>query len=374
MDWGKFKNVLCIRPDNLGDVLMTSPAIRAFKESVPNRKVTLLTSSAGGQIARFIPQIDDVIVYDIPWYKHGEAGSGKEISDIVKKIKERKFDAAIIFTVFSQNPLPTAMLCYMAGIQRVAGYCRENPYNLMSDWIPDHEPVYKVTHEVERQLELVRHLGASVKNDNIVLSTPPAVRKDVLDKMHNEGIDMNAPWLVLHPGVSEAKRQYPVDYFAEVARQVVHELGYQVVITGVESEGSLASQIMDYSGEGAHTLVGKLDMAELIALISEAPLLISNNTGPVHIAAGVGTPVVVLYAMTNPQHTPWRVPNKVLTFQVAESLKSRNVIISQANEKYFDENKPMVQPEEVLSAAKELLDEVSLEENFISSSFALLKI
>ncbi len=369
MDWRNFKNVLCIRPDNLGDLLMTSPAIRAFKKSVPNRKITLLTSGAGSKIARFIPEIDDVMTYDIPWYKHGNPASGKEVYDIVDAIKERAFEAAIIFTVFSQNPLPTAMLCYMAGIKRVAGYCRENPYNLMSDWVPDHEPVYKVKHEVERQLELVQHLGAIVTHDNIVLSTSPTARRAILDKMKSEGIDLEAPWLVLHPGVSEVKRQYPVDYFAEVTRRVIHELGYQVVITGVESERSLASHIIKHSGPGTHTLAGKLDVAELIALIAEAPLLIGNNTGPVHIAAGVGTPVVVLYAMTNPQHTPWRIPNKVLTFQVPELLKSKNVIISQANEKYFDENKPMVQPEEVLSAIKELLEETSLEGSLSSSSF-----
>lgn len=353
-NWSDFKHILCVRPDNLGDVLMTSPAIRALKESVPGRKITLLTSKAGKAVAELIPEIDEIIAFDIPWYKHGHISSGQEALTIIERIKAEKFDAAIIFTVFSQNPLPTAMLCFMAGIPRIAGYCRENPYRLITDWIPDKEPLYEIKHEVVRQLDLVKYLGAAVKNEVLALKVEKKVERLVLEKLRRNGINVDKPWLVLHPGVSETKRQYPIALFAEVVQHFV-KMGYQVLLTGVLSETALADYVIAEAGIGVYSLMGKLNMKELIALIAQAPLLIANNTGPVHIAAAVNTPVVVVYAMTNPQHTPWKVAQKVLPFEVPKAIRSKNIIIEKANEQSFGKNKGMIQPQEVVMAAIELL-------------------
>src|SRR5207245_24889 len=104
--------------------------------------------------------------------------------------------------------------------------------------------------------------------------------------------------------------------FAEAARCLALDYGCQMVFTGCEAEGELVQQIRTLMGVRSHALVGRLDLAELAALLALAPLLIANNTGPVHVAAAVGTPVVDLYALTNPQHTPWAVPNRVLFHDV----------------------------------------------------------
>ena len=164
-DWKNFKNILCIRPDNMGDLIMTSPAIKALKEAVPGRKITLLTSKAGALIADFIPEVDEVITCNLPWEKIGADNKSDEVLALVNLLQEGDYDAAVLFNVYSQNPLPNAMLCYMAGIKRVAGYCRENPYGLITDWIPDEEPLYKIKHEVRRQLDLVAAIGANVEEE-----------------------------------------------------------------------------------------------------------------------------------------------------------------------------------------------------------------
>ena len=91
----------------------------------------------------------------------------------------------------------------------------------------------------------------------------------------------------------------------------------QVLFTGGAAENGLVEQIQDAMGVPSFSLVGKLSVSELAALIVMAPLLVANNTGPVHIAAAVGTPVVVLYALTNPQHTPWAVVHRVLNHDVS---------------------------------------------------------
>src|SRR5438067_1023673 len=113
--WKKAQNILCVRLDNMGDVLMTTPAIRAVKESIPNAKITLLTSAMGEPIAKFIPEIDSIISFTVPWVRvtkrRKEDQSLQRLADVLRM---HAFDAAILFTVYSQNPLPAALLCYMA--------------------------------------------------------------------------------------------------------------------------------------------------------------------------------------------------------------------------------------------------------------------
>ena len=146
-DWSNCRNILCIRPDNMGDLLMSGPAIRAIKASFET-KITVLTSSMATAIAALMPEIDEVMVFDVPWVKTQEAANKEAVAQIVSRLAEKKFDAAVIFTVFSQNPLPSAMLAYLAGIPKVLAYCRENPYGLLSDWVPDEEPYALIRHQV----------------------------------------------------------------------------------------------------------------------------------------------------------------------------------------------------------------------------------
>src|SRR4051794_32870153 len=158
--WRDAKRILCVRLDTLGDVLMTTPAIRALKAARPGRHVTLLTSAPGAAAARLVPEIDDVIVYDAPWLK-ATAPRQDSRPDLAMpdRLRQAKFDAAVVFTAYSQNPLPSAMLCYFADIPRRLAHCRENPYQLLTDWVPEPEPQTGIRHEVQRQLDLVAMVG-----------------------------------------------------------------------------------------------------------------------------------------------------------------------------------------------------------------------
>jgi ADP-heptose:LPS heptosyltransferase len=132
-------------------------------------------------------------------------------------------------------------------------------------------------------------------------------------------IAMDQPWILMHPGASAASRRYPPRHWAELLRMVHVQLGLPVVLTGDEGEQPLIADIRGQSGVPtghAHSLAGKLDLAQLAAVIELASVAVSNNTGPAHIAAAVGTPVVDLYALTNPQHTPWQVASRVLYHDV----------------------------------------------------------
>src|SRR4051794_20295691 len=136
--WQNAERVLCVRLDALGDVLMTTPALRALKESNPGRQLTLLTSPSGAAVAPLVPEIDCCWIYESPWVKSTPCRQDS-LADraMIERLRDGRFDAAVIFTVYSQNPLPAAMLCYLSDIPLRLAHCRENPYQLLTDWVVD---------------------------------------------------------------------------------------------------------------------------------------------------------------------------------------------------------------------------------------------
>jgi ADP-heptose:LPS heptosyltransferase len=342
----------------MGDLVMSAPAIWALKESF-QCSVTLLTSSMARGIAPYIPGVDDVIEWNVPWVKGTKAETDADFQKIIDTIKKRRFDGAIIFTVFSQNPLPTALMLTLAGIPQRVAYCRENPYHLLSHWIPDPEPYFVVRHQVRRDLDLVKAIGASASNEKITIRLPENFEPAVRTKLTSAGVDTVKPWLIIHPGVSEKKREYPADRWIEAGKRIITELKYQVIITGATDEKHLADQIREGIGSGAYSVAGALMLEEFITLIRFSPLLISVNTASIHLAAALETKVIVLYALTNPQHTPWKAIGKILPYSVAENLQSRNAVLQFVQRHYFAKKIEKVDPEEILNAAYELLIEKS---------------
>jgi lipopolysaccharide heptosyltransferase II len=362
-DWQRAESILCVRLDALGDVLMTTPALRAVRRSQETRaelshsgrRITLLTSPAAAELAPLVPEIDECIVYDAPWMKATapRADSRPEFA-MIERLRRSRFDAAIIFTVFSQNPLPAALLCMMAGIPRRLAHCRENPYQLLTDWIQEPEPNRFIRHEVRRQLDLVASVGYCTTDERLSLSVPPDAVAKLRGMLRAIGVDPENAWALVHPGASAPSRRYPPDLFAAAADLLAQDLHLPIVFSGVEAERELIEGIRTAMHAPSHSLAGRLDLAELAALISLAPVLISNNTGPAHIAAAVGTPVVDMYALTNPQHTPWGVPHRVLNFDVP----CKNCFKSVCPEGHHD-CLARVPPESVARAALELLASVA---------------
>ncbi|REG48443.1 lipopolysaccharide heptosyltransferase II [Paraburkholderia sp. BL6669N2] len=317
--WGEdVKRILCVRLDNLGDVLMTTPALHALRQSAPGRHITLLASRSGIALAPFLDDVDDAIVYDAPWADRPMNASHTWMDDqrMQERLRGGGFDAAVIFTVYSQSPLPAAMLCYMAGIPRRLAHCRENPYTLMTDWLREPEPQQRTRHEVQRQLDLVRHVGAQTQDTHMRFHVDTADRRSLEAQLTARGVASDDGWIVLHPGATAASRRYPPERFGEVATRLSREAGVPVLITGSSSERELVAAVIHTAAPGArahlHDLSGALTLGELAALIERASVLVSNNSGPVHLASALKTPVVDLYALTNPQHTPWQTPHRVL--------------------------------------------------------------
>ncbi|MDH0868155.1 glycosyltransferase family 9 protein [Mitsuaria sp. GD03876] len=354
--WRSARRVLLIRLDNLGDVLMTTPAIAAVRESLPDARLTLLAAPSMAGLAPHLPEVDEIVGFHAPWMKagataldamgsvaesgpdRGAASRGGHERDLLARLMKDRHDAAIVFTVCTQSVFPAATLCRLAGIPNVAGHARERAYGLLSDEIPDRDEICDgMRHEVRRQLDLVAALGMRTRDERLRFRVLDGDRIAVRRALDAAGLRPGQPFVLLHPGASAPSRRYPAGRFGEAARQLRQALAPAgdglgarrvggrasfggtppaIVLCGGPGEEGLVREMRDALGGEALLPTSTSGIGELGALIAEADLLIANNSGPVHLAAAVGTPVVDLYALTNPQHTPWLVPSRVLFHDV----------------------------------------------------------
>lgn len=349
--WQTATRLLAIRPDNLGDLLMTTPALRALRESGPaGRRISLLTSPSGAAAAPFIPEIDRHFAAALPWLP-GAPAEPEAFAGLLAELRAAAFEAAVIFTVYSQNPLPAALFCWQAGIPLTLAHCRENPYHLLSDWVPEPEPHEVLRHEVRRQLDLVAAIGARTPDERLSFRLRRADEEAVRARLRAAGINPGRRWVVVHPGASAPSRRYPPEHFIALANLLGELPDVQLVLAGGGGEAELVDAIHRCLRRPAAALAGDLGLGELAALIAGAALLVANNSGPVHIAAALGTPVVDIYALTNPQHAPWRVPHRVLFHDVPCRFCYRS-LCPQGHHACLRQ----LDPERVANAARELLE------------------
>lgn len=290
--WSDARSVLCIRLDSLGDVLMCTPAMRAIKQSRPGRCITLLGSRSGADAAPFIPELDAVLEYPAPWMASNGRCLPAAGMAFVDSLAARRFDAVAIFTPYRQSSLPAALMCYLAGIPLRLAHCRENPYQLLSDWLPDPEPDTMVRNEVRRQLDLVASVGCTASSARLSFSVRASDIDSVRNRLAARGIHAGRQWILLHPGANDHSRRYPPDQWARVIRDLSARTGLPMVLTGDAAEQQLVDRLVAASGNKAVSFAGLLDLGELGAAISLASLVISNHAGPAHVALALGTPLL----------------------------------------------------------------------------------
>jgi histidinol-phosphate phosphatase family protein len=281
--------VLVARADSAGDVLLTGPAIRAVAAGASH--VTLLCGPRGIDAARLLPGIDELIEWCVPWIDpQPPAVDEVEVTALVKGVEAGRFDSAVIFTSFHQSPLPLALLLRLAGVPRIAAISEDYPGSLLD---VRHRGVPDDLSEVERALVLAGAAGFTL---------PPGddgrlrLRRPLPDV---PGLPEH--YLVVHPGASVPARACPPEQCREFVAALV-DAGHRVVVTGGHGERELTRYV---AGDAALDLGGRTTMAELATVLAGAGCVVVANTGPAHLAAAVGTPVVSLFAPTVP-YERWR--------------------------------------------------------------------
>ena len=303
--------LLAVRLDNAGDVLLLGPALRAAANG--SDEVVLLVSPQGEDAARLLPGVDDVIVWTCPWIDASPPPvTSADVDAVISGVRSRNFDKALVFSSFHQSALPTALVLRLAGISWVGAISVDYPGSLLDlrHLVDDDLP------EPERARSLAEAAGFSLPaGDDGALRVLP----DLPPVGH---LVETGPYVVLHPGTSVPARAWPVERFAECCAQLT-DRGRHVVVTGAASERELTERV---AGAGsAVDLGGATSMAELASVLAGAEAVVVGNTGPAHLAAAVGTPVVSLFAPTVPaaRWAPYGVPSVLLGDQHAACRDSR---------------------------------------------------
>ena len=303
---------LVVRLDSDGDVLLAGPAVRAVAAS--GDRVVLLVGPQGAAAARLLPGVDEVLVWSCPWIVADPAPVDPgDIAEVVDQLRARRVDRALVLTSFHQSPLPTALVLRLAGVAWVGAVSEDYPGSLLDLRLrlPD-----AGLHEAQRQLRLAEAAGFAL---------PPgddgglAVRRPLPDV---GGLVGDEPYLVVHPGASVPARAPGVPWATDLVAALA-ERGRRVLVTGGPGETALTAAVAGTSA--AIDLGGATTLAQLAAVLDGADAVVVGNTGPAHLAAAVGTPVVSLFAPVVPAERwrPWRVPHALLGDQEAPCALSR---------------------------------------------------
>lgn len=342
-------NLLAIRLDAAGDVLMCSPALRALTEH--GHRVTLLTSESGALAGERIDGLHEVRRWHAPWMKASAPANRAAVPEMAAQLAARAFDGALIFTSYSQSPLPAALLCQMAGIPLRIAHCRENPYQLLTHWLRETEPDTMLRHEVQRQLDLVAQLGCHPSSTRLGLRINDRDRLAAAHALQGVGIDPDGDWIVLHPGATALSRRYPSPLWRQAAQLIVQRTRLPLVFAGGVTEHTQLQEIIGTTPARWPSVAGQLDFGGLAALVQRARVLVACNSAPAHLAAATGTPVADLYALTNPQHTPWQVRHRLL-YEPVPCHTCYQSICPRGDNRCLSG----VTPERVAHAVQELLD------------------
>jgi ADP-heptose:LPS heptosyltransferase len=357
------RHTLVARLDSDGDVLLAGPAIRAVARG--SDRVTLLVAPSGEQAARLLPGADDVLVWSCPWSGYAPPSfDPADVERLIATLRAARIEQAVVMTSFHQSALPLALLLRLAGVGRVVATSADYAGSLLDVRHPPGGP-----HEVQRGLSLVAAAGFTTLDDGQLALRRPLPQVPAELRTWAEPLD---GFVAVHSTASVPARAPSPAHVARIVASL-RRAGRAVVLTGTEADGDVTAGVAQQSelrlaeiiGGGTPMasaaeaplldLAGRTTFAELAAVLERADCLVSGNTGPAHLAAAVGTPVVSLFAPVVPAAAwrPWGVPCVVLGDQSAPCAGTRARTCPVPGHPCLDG----IAPEDVVAAVQQLAPE-----------------
>jgi heptosyltransferase-2 len=272
-------------PNWIGDAVMATPALAAIRTTFPAAHVAVVANPLVAALFTFHPCCDRVIVFDKRGRHQGAGGFWR----LCRELRRERFDLAILL----QNAFEAAFMAALAGIPRRAGYRTDGRRLLLNHGIPAVDKKHGL-HHVDYYLQMLRQLGIAADNRAPRLALTPA-EEERAEKILGPG-----EWLAVNPGASygAAKRWFP-ERFAAVADALAAEYGMQVVLTGGPGEKEIGADIERAMGTAPLNLIGRTAVRELMAVLARCRLMVTNDSGPMHVAAAFNVPLVAVFGPTD---------------------------------------------------------------------------
>jgi len=295
-----FERTLIIKPSSMGDVVQALPFLTALKEAHPAAHVAWLVARPFADLLAGHPRIDEVVLFDR--HRFGHVGRSLVITTefvaFLGELRRKQFTAAIDL----QGLLRSGILAFATGAADRVGFraARELAPLFYTDrvTVPDKE-----MHAVDRYMAVAAHLGFAPPRATDHLPVPAAARAAVRRRLAEAGLAQDEPFLAVCAHARWETKQWPPERFAAVLDRAGRDAGARAVLVGAAAARPLSERVAAAMAEPPIDLTGRTTLGELVALVAEARAMLTNDSGPMHVAAAVGTPLVAIFGPTNPRRT-----------------------------------------------------------------------
>lgn len=291
-----YSRILVVRTDRIGDVLLSTPVLKALRDKYPEAYIAMMVSPYAKDIVEANPNLDKVIIFDKDTKHRGWLRSYK----FAMNLKKQNFDLAIILHPTNRVHLIT----FFAGISKRVGYDRKLGF-LLTDKIK-HTKQFGEKHELEYNLDLVRYLGIEPKDKTLYMPIRKESEEFVDELFKKEGLKPQDKLLAIHPGASCPSKIWPAERFAEAAEKLAEKYHFKILIVAGPKDAAVAEAVQRKMHLAPTNLAGKTSVSQLASVLKRCTLFISNDSGPVHVASAVGTPVISLFGRAQAGLSPKR--------------------------------------------------------------------
>jgi heptosyltransferase-2 len=280
------EKILIRGPNWVGDAVLAIPTLKAVRQRFPGAEITLLVRPWVAGLFSSAPYIDKV-------WSENKPVTVKNWIRLTREIRSRRFDLALLLP----NSFESALMMFAGRVRQRIGYATDGRRWMLTEAVAlASEP----RHQIDYYFDLAKALAAATDRPSISIEATCSERNSARQLLAAEGIPQSGPFLVLNPGAAygSAKRWHQ-ERFATAADNLACELGLQVAIIGSEAERTIATQICKRMTERTAVLNGKTSLETLIGVLAESTLMITNDSGPMHIAAALGIPTVAIFGPTD---------------------------------------------------------------------------
>ncbi|MDD5128773.1 MAG: lipopolysaccharide heptosyltransferase II [Candidatus Omnitrophica bacterium] len=292
----KYKRILIVRTDRIGDVLLSTPVIKALRQKYPQAYISMIVSPYARDIVEANPYLDEVIIYD----KDIKHKSWMRSLKFASRLRKKRFDLAVILHPTNRMHL----IAFLAGIPLRLGYNRK--FGFLNNLRKKHSKQEGLRHEAEYNLDLFKELGISGNARDLFMPIKEESEEWARDLLASNGIKETDKLLAINPGASCPSKIWPADRFAQVAEILAKQYNLKILVVAGAKDIPQANMVARKLGDKALNLSGKTSLSHLASMLKRCSLFISNDSGPVHIASSLGVPVISIFGRNQPGLSPRR--------------------------------------------------------------------
>ncbi len=296
---------ILIRVNNwIGDIVMISPAMKSIRNHFKKAKISILAKTWVVESLKGNPYYDELIEYENLTKHKGLIGRWR----VIQNLRERQFDIAILF----QKAFEAAFFSYLSGIPLRVGYDTDKRGFLLTHKINETSEARR-KHHVEYFLDIARSLGCAIKDKSLYFHIGPDDQRHISEIIDSLGLRDEKPVVAIHPGTSKPERGWHAEKFSLLADRIYEKYDAHIVIIGGRRDEVISKKIAHSMKNKACDLSGKLSIQEFGAFLEKCSLFVGNDSGPMHIAAAVGIPIVAIFGPGTPEKTgPFMDPSRYI--------------------------------------------------------------